>query len=84
MLADAFQIMLAEHPDNALLRGMIDDLDAMALDPPGKKQGVPESFLDELERVDKKKLKKDEACPICAEPFLDGEPRIPTRVEERK
>ena len=28
-------------------------------------------MLLELERVHKKKLKKDETCPICGNPFLD-------------
>jgi len=34
-------------------------------------EGVPQSYLDELERVPKKQLKKDDNCPICGENFLD-------------
>jgi hypothetical protein len=64
--------MLADHQDNEVLASMIAFLDQMALHPPSKKQGVPESFFDELDRVDNKRLKKDECCPICSEPFLDG------------
>jgi Ring finger domain len=41
--------------------------------PPEKVAGVPQSFLDELDRVPKKALKKDDMCPICAEKFLDDE-----------
>jgi hypothetical protein len=36
-------------------------------------EGVPQSYLDELERVDKRELKKTDSCPICNEPFLDDE-----------
>jgi hypothetical protein len=36
-------------------------------------KGVPDSFLDGLDRVPKKNLKPDEDCPICGNPFLDGE-----------
>jgi hypothetical protein len=42
-------------------------------DPPSKVQGVPQSYLDGLERVDKRKLKKTDSCPICNEAFLDDE-----------
>lgn len=34
---------------------------------------MPQSYLDELERVPKKSLKKTDTCPICSEPFLDDE-----------
>ena len=34
---------------------------------------ILQTFIDDLERVDKKRLKKEEACPICTERFLDGE-----------
>lgn len=37
-----------------------------------KAQGVPEGFLDGLERVDKKRLKKEDVCCICNSSFLDG------------
>jgi len=40
---------------------------------PTKVAGVPQSYLDELDRVPKKALKKTDTCPICAEPFLDDE-----------
>jgi hypothetical protein len=33
--------------------------------------GVPQSYLDELERVPKKQLKEGDTCPICNEKFLD-------------
>ncbi|KAL3421433.1 zinc finger domain-containing ring-type protein [Phlyctema vagabunda] len=46
--------------------------------PPDEVEGVPASFLDELERVDRRELvaaqksqKNNDSCPICAEKFLD-------------
>jgi hypothetical protein len=39
--------------------------------PPKKVEGVPQSYLDELERVPKKQLKPTDECPICGENFLD-------------
>lgn len=34
-------------------------------------RGLPPSFLDTLDRVDKKTIKKDDTCPICTIPYLD-------------
>ena len=44
-----------------------------AREPPEEVVGVSQDFMDNLERVPKKQLKKTEECPICAQPFLDGE-----------
>jgi hypothetical protein len=72
--ADAYEIILTEHGDeNSLLRAMIDLLDTTAGAPPKEFEGVSEQFLSELDRVPKAKLKKGDCCPICSEPFLDGE-----------
>jgi hypothetical protein len=74
LAADAYEIILAEHGDeNPALRAMIDLLDSTAGAPPTKLEGVSDTFLSELERVPKAKLKKDDCCPICSEPFLDGQ-----------
>ncbi|PWW72595.1 hypothetical protein C7212DRAFT_359916 [Tuber magnatum] len=35
--------------------------------------GVPNEFLDTLDRVPKSKLKAEDECPICGERFLDDE-----------
>lgn len=45
----------------------------MIHDPPKKIEGVDQAFLDSLDRVPKKSLRKTEVCPICGEPFLDDE-----------
>jgi hypothetical protein len=66
--------MLNEHGgDNEQLRGMIEALETTAGQPPKEREGVPDSFLADLDRVPKSKLKKGDKCPICSEPFLDGE-----------
>jgi hypothetical protein len=73
MAADFFETLLADHGDSdGFLQGLIDTLDVEAVDPSKRKGGMPQSYFDELERVDKKKLKKDDECPICRSPFLDG------------
>jgi hypothetical protein len=83
--ADAYEIILTEHGDeNSLLRAMIDLLDNTAGSPPKEFEGVSDTFLSELDRVPKGKLKKGDCCPICSEPFLDGEnPAISKSVTRR-
>jgi hypothetical protein len=79
LLANAFEMMRGRSADdeaggeNELLVNMIDVLRQNADDPPSELKGVPDSFLDELERVDKKSLKPSDTCPICVNPFLEGE-----------
>ncbi|KAF2274740.1 uncharacterized protein EI97DRAFT_451532 [Westerdykella ornata] len=82
LLANAFELMRGRAPEdqsregaagNDLLANMIEILRQNADDPPQEVKGVPNSFLDELERVPKKALKKDDTCPICVNPFLDDE-----------
>lgn len=63
-----------------MLNYMIETLSQLADNPPSTLQGVPQSFLDTLERVDKSELHARQAkagsdtadrCPICRIPFLD-------------
>lgn len=78
LLANAFEMMRgrpAEEEgsgDNDLLANMIEVLRQNADDPPTELKGVPDSFLDELERVPKAALKPSDTCPICVNPFLEG------------
>jgi hypothetical protein len=90
LLANAFEMMRGRAPEdqthahdqgNELLANMIEVLRQNADDPPTEVKGVPNSFLDELERVPKKALKKDDTCPICVNPFLDGTCEIPSLPE---
>ena len=39
----------------------------------GPNRGLPPDFLDTLDRVDKKTLKRDEICPICTTPYLEDQ-----------
>lgn len=78
LLANAFELMRGRPADEAgedndLLGNMIEYLRQNADDPPAELKGVPDSFLDELERVPKKDLKPTDICPICVNPFLEGE-----------
>jgi hypothetical protein len=78
LLANAFELMRgrpAEEEgsgDNDVLANMIEVLRQNANDPPTELKGVPDSFLDELERVPKSSLKPSDTCPICVNPFLEG------------
>ncbi|KAF2434220.1 hypothetical protein EJ08DRAFT_668485 [Tothia fuscella] len=73
LAADTYETIDMDHGgDNQLLRFMIERLDGLAMEPPTKR-GVSDTFLSELERIPKSKLKKDESCPICSEAFLDDE-----------
>jgi thioesterase domain-containing protein len=81
LLANAFEMMRGRAPDdeqhnhggeNDLLANMIETLRENADDPPTELKGVPNTFLDELERVPKKSLKPTDTCPICVNPFLEG------------
>ena len=77
-LADALNTMVrdgAENDGNELLERMISTLRDTAEVPPQKVTGVSQEFLDTLERVPLKSLKKrkkeDAICPICSVPFLE-------------
>lgn len=78
LLANAFEMMRGRPADerggeNELLANMIEVLRQNADDPPAELKGCPDSFLDELERVPNKALKATDSCPICVNPFLEGE-----------
>lgn len=77
-------------PDNAdESNPVLEQIQAMIENPPKDISGVPDSFLDELERVPKKDLKKDDECAICRVPFLDGKtvrlraPRLALSIQSR-
>jgi hypothetical protein len=76
LLQDQFTTLLqsSDNPDHgAFLESLINSVQEQIEAPPEKVSGVPQSYLDELERVPKKALKKNDVCPICAEKFLDDE-----------
>jgi len=76
LLQDQYTTLLQTAPSSqneAFLTSLVEQLEEFNDTPPTEVAGVPQSYLDSLDRVDKKKLKKDDTCPICGEPFLDDE-----------
>lgn len=69
----ALQRTGVDATNEALLTRLVEDMEQMIDDPPTKVAGVPQSYLDSLDRVPKKQLKKSDSCPICGEKFLDDE-----------
>jgi hypothetical protein len=61
-------------PDNTdqLLSRMVEELMQESENPPREVKGVSDEFLAQLDRVPKSSL-KDKDCPICGNPFLEGE-----------
>lgn len=56
-----------------LLGTLVQSLMQSAEHPPSEVQGVSDEFVEQLDRVPKKSLRQDMSCPICANPFLEGE-----------
>jgi hypothetical protein len=74
LLQEQMQTLFSSAPSEGnrefleeLIRSLESDID----NPPTEIRGVTQEFLDTLERVSRKALKKDDSCPICAERFLD-------------
>jgi hypothetical protein len=79
---DQFRTLARDAPETAnrdFLISLIDSLDSDIFNSPKDVEGVSQEFLDVLERVSKKSLKPDNACPIYAEKFLDDQ--YPLMVE---
>lgn len=74
LLQDQYYALRAQAPDaqNAAFLDILIEYVQAAIDaPPAQVQGVPQSYLDALERVPKALLKSSDTCPICGEAFLD-------------
>ncbi|KUI69785.1 hypothetical protein VM1G_05077 [Cytospora mali] len=76
LVQDQFSTLAQDSPDasnrdflRSLFEGLEDDIHHL----PRDVEGVSQEFLDVLDRVPKKTLKPDDACPICAEKFLDDQ-----------
>ncbi|KAK7711599.1 hypothetical protein SLS57_008082 [Botryosphaeria dothidea] len=82
MFRDALIVMSPDNADES--NPVLEQIQAMIENPPKDISGVPDSFLDELERVPKKDLKKDDECAICRVPFLDGKTLNSTCPLDRK
>lgn len=55
------------------LEQLISSLEADINDPPSHLNGVSQEFVDMLDRVNRKKLAKDDDCAICKVPYLEDE-----------
>ncbi|KAJ0353039.1 hypothetical protein COL154_001708 [Colletotrichum chrysophilum] len=76
LLQQQFQTLFSTAPndDNArFLSSLVEALESDINSPPSEIPGVSQEYLDSLDRVPKKSLGKDEACPICAEKYLDDQ-----------
>jgi hypothetical protein len=76
LLQDQYTTLLSDAPDPsnaAFLASLIESVQASIDSPPTTVAGVPQEYLDSLDRVPKKKLGKGDSCPICGERFLDDE-----------
>ncbi|ROW13534.1 hypothetical protein VPNG_04479 [Cytospora leucostoma] len=82
LVQDQLSTLAQDSPDAGnrdFLRSLFEGLEDDILHLPRDVEGVSQEFLDVLDRVPKKNLKPDDACPICAEKFLDD--KYPLVVE---
>lgn len=76
LVQDQLSTLASSAPSDSnrdFLASLFEVLESDIAAPPEQIQGVSQSYLDGLERVPKKKLGKDETCPICAERYLDDQ-----------
>ncbi|KHO01790.1 Zinc finger, RING/FYVE/PHD-type [Metarhizium album ARSEF 1941] len=74
LLQDQMQTLASTAPtaeNRSFLMDLVDALDQDILDPPDQLRGVSQEFLDSLDRVSRKKLRKDDDCAICKIPYLE-------------
>jgi hypothetical protein len=57
--------------NRAFLTSLVEALELDVAHPPQQIEGVGQEVLDGLDRVNRKTLKDDDTCPICAERYLD-------------
>ncbi|KAB5566466.1 hypothetical protein GE09DRAFT_736609 [Coniochaeta sp. 2T2.1] len=76
LLQDQLSTLATTSPDESnrnFLQSLFEALEGDIASPPQQIQGVPQSFLDTLERVPRKNIGEKETCPICAERYLDDQ-----------
>ncbi|OAA61059.1 Zinc finger, RING/FYVE/PHD-type [Niveomyces insectorum RCEF 264] len=74
LVQDQLLTLLPDAPttaNRALLEQLATQLEQQIADPPREIAGVSSAYLDALDRVPRKRLGADEACPICVERYLD-------------
>lgn len=76
LLQDQMQTLASTAPttDNRdFLIELMNSLEEDIHNPPDRLQGVNQEFLDGLDRVNRKKLSKEDDCAICKIPYLEDE-----------
>lgn len=76
LLQDQMQTLATTAPTDEnrdFLLELVNTLDQDIYDPPDRLQGVSQEFLDSLDRVNRKKLGKDDDCAICKIPYLEDQ-----------
>jgi hypothetical protein len=74
LVRDQFATLAQTAPTDQNRTLLLQLIDALELDaPPEEIHGVTQEYLDGLDRVPRKRLRKDDACPICADPYLEQE-----------
>lgn len=74
LLQDQFLTLMRTAPTDEnrdLLETLAASLESEIAHPPTEVAGVSQEYLDTLDRVPRKTLKKEDACPICVERYLD-------------
>jgi hypothetical protein len=72
LAAEYYTHISTDGETSSVVESIVEQLRNDFHQPPEKLEGVPDSFFDELERVDRKHLKDDDECPICNNVFLQG------------
>ncbi|RFU81862.1 hypothetical protein TARUN_325 [Trichoderma arundinaceum] len=76
LLQSQLQTLYTTAPttDNrAFLEELITSLEDDIHDPPTRLHGASQEFVDSLDRVNRKKLDKEDDCAICKVPYLEDE-----------
>lgn len=86
-LANAFAMMRGDSDaptdgdnNDRLLDRLIRELRDSAEHPPTEVEGVSDEFVEQLERIPKKSLKKTDDCNICLNAFLDDDYPLVVRL----
>ena len=73
LLGQSMEALMMDNPNSTLRDNLLETISQFIEAPPTRPKGLPASFIDGLDRVPKKSLKKDDECPICGIPFLEGQ-----------
>ena len=73
LLGQSMEALMMDNPNSALRDNLLETISQFIEAPPTRPKGLPASFIDGLDRVAKKSLKKDDECPICGISFLEGQ-----------